>query len=185
MHSAYGIPESRILGGPKWLATQRFDIEAKMSAPAADQLHKLPRNQRHPQLQSMFQQLLADRFHLKVHWETRELPVYALIVTKSGPKLKPSASSDGTGTSSGNGLYTARDISVPALADSPHPGTRLRARPRRHRQDRPPRPIRHSPPLDSGEKQCPEPESTVPLSDSGPSIFTAIQEQLGLKLEPN
>ena len=83
-YQAYGIPGSRILDGPKWLDSTRFDIEAKMDDFAADHLRTLTHAQRRLETQALFQQLLADRFKLAVHWETRELPVYALVVTRKG-----------------------------------------------------------------------------------------------------
>ena len=182
VYSAYGIPESRILGGPKWLATQRFDIEAKMNAPVADQLRQLSRAQRRTQLQVMFQQLLADRFQLKAHWETRQLPVYALVVAKNGSRLQPSATTTGTNTNAGNGVYTASDISIPALADSLT--QELASELGRTVIDKTALPGQY----DIALKWTPEKNTDltgVPsLSDSSPSIFTAIQEQLGLKLEP-
>jgi uncharacterized protein (TIGR03435 family) len=99
-YDAYGIPGSRILDGPKWLDSTKFDIEAKMDDSAADHLRTLPRDQRRLETQAMFQQLLADRFKLAVHWETRELSVYALIVARKGPKLLPAkASQAGTNIS--------------------------------------------------------------------------------------
>jgi len=78
-YSAYGIAQPRILGGPKWLDSERFDIEAKMESAAAARLKALSRDQRRAEMQAMFQNLLADRFKLAVHWEMRELPVYALV----------------------------------------------------------------------------------------------------------
>jgi uncharacterized protein (TIGR03435 family) len=73
---AYGVKFYQV-DGPPWILTERYDIIAK----AAD---NTPRDQ----VPLMLQALLADRFKLKVHRETRELPVYELIVTKESPKLK-------------------------------------------------------------------------------------------------
>jgi len=72
----YAVPELRVVGGPSWVDTDRYDIEAK--APEGPQAP----------LQPMLQAMLEDRFKLKVHKETRELPVYELIVAKSGLKMK-------------------------------------------------------------------------------------------------
>lgn len=66
------IRGSQLIGGPDWTATDSFNIEAK---PAGD----------HPK--EALQSLLEDRFQLKLHWETRDLPVYNLVLTKRGPKL--------------------------------------------------------------------------------------------------
>ena len=75
----YAVPESRIIGGPNWIDSERYDIEAKATENAAPS-----------QLQPMIQAMLEDRFKLKAHKETRELPVYELVVAKGGFKMKPS-----------------------------------------------------------------------------------------------
>src|SRR5512143_1579224 len=80
--SAYGIRYDQVSGGTGWIASDRFDIDAKApgdAPPTADQAHR------------MMQALLADRFQLKVHREMKEVPAYALVVGRNGPKLKQSA----------------------------------------------------------------------------------------------
>ena len=73
----YKVPMRQISGGPDWLTTDTYDIEARTDRPyGLDDLHV------------MFQNLLADRFNLKLHKEIKEGPVYALTVDKSGPKMK-------------------------------------------------------------------------------------------------
>jgi uncharacterized protein (TIGR03435 family) len=73
----YKVPDSQVFGGPSWLDTDGYDIEAKAAKPSnIDQLHL------------MFQNLLADRFKLQFHKETRQLPVYALMVDKAGSRMK-------------------------------------------------------------------------------------------------
>ncbi len=78
---AYGLDDYQVSGGLQWIASARFDVEAKTTSGAnRDQLLK------------MLQTLLAERFRLAVHRETKELAVYALVVAKGGPKfhaLKP------------------------------------------------------------------------------------------------
>ena len=87
---AYSVREFQIFGGSGWLRSDRFDIEAKASSPAdqlpngSDDRRKLDKESR----KRMLQTLLADRFALKVHREMRELPMYALVVSKNGPKLQ-------------------------------------------------------------------------------------------------
>jgi uncharacterized protein (TIGR03435 family) len=81
IQAAYGIPgegrpDYRIVGGPDWLTTERFDIDAKSDGPAGSE-----------QMMQMLQTLLADRFKLKAHHETRELRAYALTTVKSEPKI--------------------------------------------------------------------------------------------------
>lgn len=186
-YDAYGIPQQRIFGGPKWVDSARFDIEAKPDSSVADELQKLGLEQRHLQMQAMFQQLLADRFKLVVHWETRDLPVYSLVAAKSGPALqKTTLPEGGSEISSGDGRLTAKGVSMEELCKvltgdlSRDIGrvvidkTGIAGR------------------YDVALKWTPETDGAAPNSggdgsatapDSGPSIFTAIQEQLGLKLE--
>jgi uncharacterized protein (TIGR03435 family) len=75
---AYDVKEYQVTG-PEWIATERFDIVAK-----------LPEGAKREQLRDMIKALLADRFHLKLHKESKEFPVYGLVVTKGGSKLKES-----------------------------------------------------------------------------------------------
>jgi uncharacterized protein (TIGR03435 family) len=73
---AYGVEAYQVAGGPAWINSDGYNIEAKPET-----------NTDQKQMWLMLQTLLADRFHLKLHRETRELPVYALTATKGGPKL--------------------------------------------------------------------------------------------------
>ncbi len=75
---AYGVEDYQVIGGPGWFASDRYDIEAKAGNPAAGKDEMLP----------MLQSLLADRFRLRLHRETREFPVLHLVVDKNGPKLR-------------------------------------------------------------------------------------------------
>jgi uncharacterized protein (TIGR03435 family) len=78
----YRVPRRQVIGGPDWISSERFDIEAK-----ADRAYSLD------DLHEMFRNMLVERFNLKTHKETREGPVYDLTIAKSGLKMKP----DGTG----------------------------------------------------------------------------------------
>lgn len=86
---AYDMPVSQILGGPPWLDTVFFDIDAKSDPAADDRMHGLTSEAGKLQKRLMVQALLADRFGLKAHMETRELPNYTLVVAnpKTGPNL--------------------------------------------------------------------------------------------------
>lgn len=179
-YSAYGIPEPRILGGPKWLDSERFDIEAKVDNSTVDQMRTLSREQRKLQMQAMFQQLLADRFKLSVHWETRELPVYALVIAKSGPKLQVSTK-PGSGTSSGNGLFTAEGMTLAEIAQSLT--QELATELGRVIIDKTGIAGRYDVTLKWTPESDGAPADNGTENSSGPSIFTAMQEQLGLKLE--
>ena len=97
--NAYGIRGCRpfgegncalLSGGPAWLRKDQFEIVAKMPDDSPDYTGSQFVNLHAPQLQLMLQALLGDRFQLKVHHETKELPVYALTVGKKGPKFKKS-----------------------------------------------------------------------------------------------
>jgi uncharacterized protein (TIGR03435 family) len=79
IRTAYQVKDPQIVG-PDWMASERYDISAK-----------LPSAEDRPKVRDMLQALLAERFKLVFHRETRELPVYALVVLKGGTKLKESA----------------------------------------------------------------------------------------------
>jgi uncharacterized protein (TIGR03435 family) len=184
-YQAYGVPESRIFGGPKWISSERFDIEAKTDSATTDRLRTLARDQRRIQRQAMFQQLLAERFKLAVHWETRELPVYALVVAKKGPLLHPTKELDGhSGSSSNNGDLTVHGVTLVQMADVLT--QELSSELGRVVIDKTGIQGRYDCALewrrDTGRMSDGTDGSAAP-TDSGPSIFTAIQEQLGLKLE--
>jgi uncharacterized protein (TIGR03435 family) len=71
--------DTPITGGPSWIRSDRYYIEAKAEGTPSTKEMQGP----------MLQAILEDRFKLKIHWETREVPVYALVVAKSGPRLRP------------------------------------------------------------------------------------------------
>jgi uncharacterized protein (TIGR03435 family) len=79
---AYNTVDFRLTGGPGWLDKDRYDIAAKTANGENIGLE---------QLQPLLQHLLADRFQLRAHWETREATVYSLVVDKGGPKMKEDA----------------------------------------------------------------------------------------------
>ena len=83
---AYGVKEFQVSGGASWIDSQRYDIDAKEEESQAAEEHKLPFEKVREHNQLMMQSLLADRFKLKVSHQTKELPVYALVVAKNGPK---------------------------------------------------------------------------------------------------
>ena len=155
---AYGIVSDAQLQGPDWIKskTVRFDIVAK-AAP------ETPRDQ----LMAMVQALLAERLKLALHSEQRQLSFLALVVGKNGPKLKES---EGTqGNPSIKGRIAAQHMSMQLLA------TLLSRFERQTVVDM------------TGLKGTYEFQLVwAPDTDpgSGPSLFTAVQEQLGLRLEP-
>lgn len=78
---AYGIQEKQIVGGPDWMHSDKYDLVGKPDVPG------MPNSD---QIRGMIQKLLADRFQLKFHKETREMSAYVLTVAKSGPKMTKS-----------------------------------------------------------------------------------------------
>ena len=88
--------KAQLVGGPQALLDQRFDLRTKIDPEDVAKLKAMSPNDRARRVRLMLQALLRDRFHLKMHVETRELPVYALVVDKGGPKLQPTAPPDST-----------------------------------------------------------------------------------------
>jgi uncharacterized protein (TIGR03435 family) len=83
------LPSRRLSGGPNWINSEEYDIEA---AAAADEFPSgLPVKDRDEKMRVMLQNLLADRFKLAIHRETKEMPVYALVVSKNGHKMRPAS----------------------------------------------------------------------------------------------
>ena len=80
--------DGQLVGGPSWMNSERFDVDAKESEADIKAAEQLSMDQRRTQLSRMLQSMLADRFGFKASIETRELPVYALVVGKGGAKLK-------------------------------------------------------------------------------------------------
>ena len=101
---AHGFDPDKILGGPSWLETDRFDIIAKVPQDSNPQTQKL-----------MLQSLLEDRFKLKVHKENKPLPTYALMAGKK-PQLKEADGSEETG---------CRPQTASANAPIPEGGSRI------------------------------------------------------------
>jgi uncharacterized protein (TIGR03435 family) len=88
---AYNVKSAQVSGGPSWISTDRFDIDAKEEDSIAQQLQKMSRDQANDQIRLMVQSLLADRFGLVVSRPTKEMPIYALVVARGGAKLAESA----------------------------------------------------------------------------------------------
>ncbi len=87
LRSAYHLRPGQLQGQPKWADDDRFDIRAKTLDVPADVLKKLTPEDR----ERMLRDLLADRFHVQVHTETRALPVFELVLAKGGTTLQPVA----------------------------------------------------------------------------------------------
>jgi len=187
--TAYRVQEFQISGGPGWIASDRFDVEGKAEDPKAD----------FDQLRLMLRSLLEDRFKLKLHRETTESPVYALVVGKDGPKIRSSAdqtSPDVNGpsppeaTGPNHGAFRFAPGSMIGNAVHLSLFTRfLSQRLDRLVIDKTKLTGRFDIQLqwtpDIGENPLDLGGNAIPPADpSRPSIFAAIQEQLGLRLEP-
>ena len=173
IRSAYGVlMEGQVVGLPGWAKTEPIAVEAKMDADTTRALRKLPPMEQWKQMQLMLQAMLADRFALKAHRETNDLPIYELTVAKGGSKMKQT-SPDTTGGNANyaSGKVTAHQISIESLAANLSFAVG--------------RVVVNKTGLDGGYDFTLDyaPDSADP-SDTRPSIFTALEEQLGLKLEP-
>jgi uncharacterized protein (TIGR03435 family) len=92
--NAYGVTKDRISGVQEWMNSERYDIEAKIDPARVEEFKKLTPDEMKAARQHMLQLLLADRFKLTLHRETKELAVYNLVVAKSGSKLQETKPED-------------------------------------------------------------------------------------------
>jgi uncharacterized protein (TIGR03435 family) len=94
------FPGAQVLGGPAWIDNDKYDIKGKAPDELRVAMEKMKDAQRTAQTRTMQQALLAERFHLKVHFETREMKVYELVPAKGGLKIKSAAPVDHDGDTS-------------------------------------------------------------------------------------
>ena len=177
---AYSVREFQILGGPDWINEDRFDIEGIAGQPLT-----------HRQMLPLLQQALTDRFHLEVHREEREMPVYALVVDRAdgklGPKLHKSAIECGTELPADHPLrdrICSADFiprgGMSAMVGTSVPVGVLSARFTAELD----RPVINRTNL-TGSYDFDLAWSANPSPDApGASLFTALKEQLGLRLDP-
>jgi uncharacterized protein (TIGR03435 family) len=179
---AYGVHAKQIVGGPAWLVTDKFDVEG---VPAVEG------KPNRKQLETMVQGLLADRFKLVVHYDKRELAVYALTVGKNGPKLTKSVAL--TNASSGYGFGPLGTMTVMNMTMGAFVSALQRTVLDKPMVDQTGLADRY----DFTLKWTPDDSQFTQLRGTGinvpsgtddpnapPGLYTAIQEQLGLKLEP-
>jgi uncharacterized protein (TIGR03435 family) len=190
---AYRMQDFQIIGGPGWINADRFDIEARAESGAV----KPPDGPRDPSrpgpMALMLQSLLEDRYELKIRHDMRDMPVYTLVVAKDGSKLKPTVEGKpgpggptpgSTRTNGSNGKFDMSGTGVPPTQLAAMLSQQLR------------RPVIDKTNLtgaydfelnwyaDNTANALAPAGDLPPASDAaGPSIFTAVQEQLGLKLE--
>jgi uncharacterized protein (TIGR03435 family) len=168
---AYNVTPRQISGVPSSFTTELYDVEASCSHPI-----------KQDQALRMLQTLLADRFKLILHRETREQPIYALVVGKGGPKLH--ASPEGSSPErqrTGRGfiyksatmpsltLVLSQQLDRPVVDKTGLTGRYVFS-------------LEYA--LERTGRGVVEGREPAPDPDGLPSIFTAVQEQLGLKLEP-
>jgi bla regulator protein BlaR1 len=191
---AYDIKsDSQLSGGPGWIDSEKFDIEAKEEAAVAEKLENLPFEEQTSQIRLMVQELLADRFKLRVSHQTKDLPIYALVVAKGGPKL---TQTEVTGPEPkkrvvrmmGPGQLAATNLGTDFLAHilSGQPDVGRLVVDQTELKGSYDWTLKWSPDL-TGPKAPDGNHANAdapPPDTSGVSIFTALQEQLGLKLEP-
>ena len=121
MEWAYNMPQKQILDGPSWLSSTRFDIQAK--ADLTDQMKHLTSAQDNDLKRHLVQALFADRFHLKLHQETRNMPAYDLVLAKGGSKLQPSQA-NGRSVGVGRTHFNAEGLTAPLIAEELSPCAR-------------------------------------------------------------
>jgi bla regulator protein BlaR1 len=189
IREAYGVQDNQILDGPNWLITEKYDIEAKAKNSAVDEPVQLSEDQRRLEPGRMLRALLADRFKLTLHRETKELSVYTMVIANDGPKLHPSKVGGPGNMEIGRGQVIGQGVPVAALASYL---SRLLGRNVLDKTE-----LKGNyyftlqwPTIGKTslfEKETVDGQSGTNSESSpeasDPSIFTAIQEQLGLKLE--
>lgn len=179
---AFEMPETRIVGGPAWFNSTMFDIDAKADSVVDSRMAGLSSDAGRREKERMVRALLAERFKLATHIETRELPIYALVVAKGGAKLG-AIQTNGTTINSGYGhMEVQGSNSVALLAEELAKVVGRVVQDKTGIDGRYNLVLKWSPDLAS----APVPNGSAGSSagdNSGPSIFTAIEEQLGLKLE--
>jgi len=176
-----------VLGGPDWIGKQAYDIEAKFDDAEVAKMQKMSNRERAREAWLALQALLADRFQLWVSQETRSIPVYALVVAKTGAKLVQSApqlDEDGKPKTDQNhsvhasgGHVTTKAISMSGFADW------FAYLPECDRVvvDRTGLTGEYDFKLDWAEDSGHGNPPDAPL----PGLFTALHEQLGLELKPD
>jgi uncharacterized protein (TIGR03435 family) len=180
---AYQVEADQIHGGPNWVDAARYDIEAKMEKTAAEGLQQLGPDQGELEQRRLLQALLADRFKLVVHRDTRAVPVYDLVLAENGPKLQQSlpgdAEAQGRVIQVGNGHITGREVPIATLASllSEQLGhTVVDKTGLTNHYD-----VTLEWPTSVDRQQATENGSSAENSKEG--IVAAVEEQLGLKLE--
>lgn len=203
LQAAYGVQRQEVSQAPKWFDSERFDVEARVGDTTANEMQKLNPSQLNLARRHMLQAILADRFKLALHRETKDLPAYFLVIAKNGPKLQeakpeyigPNDMPDLAGNRAidrvfitKGGQITGQAASIKTLVDEL---SREVGRPvldktgltgkydftfKFARDD-----LRLQVP--QGAAASDQPSLAVSDPRGGPTLFTALQQYLGLKLE--
>lgn len=177
IHNAYGtFMDNQIEGLPSWAQSEPYDIEAKVDAKTAESWKDLSYKERWKREQPMMQLVLADRCQLKVHRQTRQLPVYDLVIAKGGLKMKEAAPNEADSESMSGSKMTAHAQTTDSLvlAFSGSVGRMIVDKTGLAGKK-----------FDFELTWAPDDRhGGDEAADAGPSLFTALEEQLGLKLVP-
>jgi bla regulator protein BlaR1 len=187
---AYDIGDDQLTGGPGWVGSKRYDLAATPDRPLGGDPNNMAPDQLllfHKPVRLRLQRLLAERFQLRLRRESIPMPVFALIVAKGGPKkLAPTTSAGDPqfDAQSGGGVLNARAMDMTSLAKFLSEGqvgrpvvdmTGIRGKYDFH--------LEWAPETNPNPVQAATVASPPPADTGGISIFTALQQQLGLKLE--
>jgi len=179
MTEGYSVRDFQITGGLSWIGTERWDVVAK----AEGFPDRIPLDTFRP----MLRVLIEDRFQLKVHRESKEMPVYNLTVAKSGLKLAPNAGEPGPMLRFGRGELTGKKVPIAMLLQVLSQTLNRTVVDKTDLKGEYDFTLKWTPEPGQGPGLLgvgpPGPDALPPVDTNGPSIFTAIQEQLGLRLE--
>jgi uncharacterized protein (TIGR03435 family) len=170
IQEGYGVKNYQIVADPGWARSEYYNIEAKIAG---------DRPVTYQEVRPAIQSLLADRFQLKLHHDTRNVPAYALVPAKNGPKLKPSAPDAVSKTTLPGAQAPTKKAMSPKITM-----TRLALILGSYAG----RPVVDMTGIEGNFDVTVEwaADDGVPdASADAPSLFTALQEQLGLRLEPH
>jgi len=190
MKIAYDISDDQIIGGPAWLNSTRFDIQAKPATATGGDPQSMTQEQIlvfHEPIRLRLQRLLADRFQLELRKESKPMPIFALVAAKNGPKMKRDSTPGDAElkTGGGRGILTASRVDMPMLAhflsegQVGRPVTDMTGFTGKFdfRLEWTPDPSLNPSAAGASPNQQP------PVDPGGISIFTALQQQLGLRLD--
>jgi len=166
----YGVQKVQLVGEPSWAKTEKWNVNGITDVAGEPDLR---------QLQGLMQKILKERFALTLHHEQREMPVYALMVAKGGQKMTPNASDPNGWMDQQNSMDGGRDIENMKNTSMAELALILEFRVDRPVVDQTGLKGRYDFKL-----QWTTDDAQSASSDAPPGLFTAIQEQIGLKLEP-